>query len=215
MQVTGVFLAKSAEPSSDWEPVYILPLKYIMLQDLSLYSFFLRPFLNSSLGTFSNSREIPPQTPSTWKIKSEAKDQIRKEISSLLHLPSGTSAHLPAEYPKCLCQMPCAQLNERRLLRKMKPWMCKHTILQISVVQKVNLEYWFICDSTQKKKSIAYSNNLLSRSTNSANISRKIFAFKLQLSKRATVLFQIKQPFAKVVLHWTKRIIQNRWAKCS
>ena len=121
LQVTDVFLTQRAEPFSDGEPVYFLPPKYIVLQDLSLYSFFLQPFLNSSLGTFSNSREIPPQTPSTCKIKSEAKHQIRKEIPSLLHLPSGTSAHLPEEYPKRLCQMPCAQLNEQRLLRKMNP----------------------------------------------------------------------------------------------
>lgn len=58
---TDAFLTKRAKPPSDWQLGYILPLKHIVLQDLTLASFFLWPFLNSSLGTFSNSREIPPQ----------------------------------------------------------------------------------------------------------------------------------------------------------
>lgn len=73
---THAFLTKRAKPSSDWQLGYILPLKHIALQDLSLDSFFLQPFLNSSLGTFSNSREIPPQA------LIDLKNQIRSKRSN-------------------------------------------------------------------------------------------------------------------------------------
>lgn len=73
---THAFLTKRAKPSSDWQLGYILPLKHIVLQDLSLDSFFLRAFLNSSLGTFSNSREIPP------RALIDLKNQIRSKRSN-------------------------------------------------------------------------------------------------------------------------------------
>lgn len=170
------------------------------------FTLFLLPmtfFLNSSLGTFSNSQEITPSN--TIYLK----NQIRsKKIKLGERYPHHSIYHLVL-LPTCQWNIPsvCAKRHALSLINSIY-WGMQIPECVSTVLKKINLKSWFVSASTHKISCIFKEHLIKTHQFNEYLYT--IFAFKLQHPKRATVLFQIRKPFAKAVLYWVKRIMQNQ-----